>query len=88
MSDTFSRNSAQQGGAVAVLSPALDSGRYLLAVTSTSGTSSILRLPCGVNSALSNATFEDNQAELSGGAVYVMSTPLVGFMHTLHQSAH
>lgn len=77
MNDIFSSNSAQQGGAVAILNPALDSGRYILSVVTASGTSSILRLPCGVDSALANATFTGNQAELSGGAVYVVSTPSV-----------
>lgn len=75
--DTFSGNSAQQGGAVAILNPALDSGRYILSAVSTGGAASILRLPCGVGSALANATFRDNQAQLSGGAVYVVSTPSV-----------
>ncbi|KAL0048014.1 hypothetical protein WJX82_005700 [Trebouxia sp. C0006] len=74
-SDTFSSNSAQQGGAVAILSPALDSGRYILSAVSAGGAASIQRLPCGVVSALANATFRNNQAELSGGAVYVVSTP-------------
>ncbi len=77
-SDTFSSNSAQQGGAVAILSPALDSGRYILSAVSAGGAASIQRLPCGVVSALANATFRNNQAELSGGAVYVVSTPSVG----------
>ena len=78
--DTFSGNSAQQGGAVAVTSPALSSGRYILSVTSASGVSSILRLPCGLNSAWSNASFENNHADLSGGAVYVVSTPTVSLL--------
>ena len=77
-SDTFSSNSAQQGGAVAILSPALDSGRYILSAVSAGGAASIQRLPCGVVSALANAAFRNNQAELSGGAVYVVSAPSVG----------
>lgn len=83
VNDVFSSNSAQQGGAVAILNPALDSGRYILSVVTASGTSSILRLPCGVASALANATFTGNQAELSGGAVYVVSTPSVRQMQVL-----
>ena len=77
LGDTFVSNSAQQGGAVAILNPALNSGRYILSVINAVGTSSILRLPCGVDSALASARFVDNTAELSGGAVYAVSTPLV-----------
>ena len=76
--DSFLGNSAQQGGAIAILNPALNSGRYILSVMNAAGASSILRLPCGVSSALANATFIGNEAELSGGAVYAVSTPLVG----------
>lgn len=80
LQDTFADNSAQQGGAVAILSPALLSGRYVVSVTSTAGTSSLVRLPCSLQSALVNAAFTDNQATVSGGAVYVASTPKVN-MH-------
>lgn len=76
--DTFLSNSAQQGGAVAILGPALNSGRYILSVTPAVGPTSILRLPCAVNSALANATFAENKAVVSGGAVYAVSTPVVG----------
>ena len=76
--DTFQGNAAQQGGAVAIISPALQSGRYILAVSPAVGASSIYRLPCNLQSALVNATFTDNEAPLgSGGAVYVLSTPKV-----------
>lgn len=85
VSDIFLSNSAQQGGAVAILNPALNSGRYILSVVNAVGTSSILRLPCGVNSALANATFVDNTAELSGGAVYAVSTPLVSSQLCMRQ---
>ena len=78
--DTFDNNTAQQGGAVAILSPALQSGRYMLAVTAASGTS-LLRLTCSLQSALVNATFTDNQANVSGGAVYVISTQQVRQAH-------
>lgn len=74
--DTFLNNAAQQGGAVAISNPALQSGRYILSVTS-GGTNSLLRLPCNLQSALANATFTGNQAKVSGGAVYVLSTPQV-----------
>lgn len=79
-SDTFSGNSAHYGGAVAIHDPALDSGRYILSAVS-SETASVLRLPCGIDSALANATFRDEHAELSGGAVYVTSTSSVGFLY-------
>ena len=82
-SDTFSGNSAQHGGAMAMCNPALDSGCYILSAVSNGGTASVLRLPCGIDSALANATFRDNQAELCGGAVYVVSTPSVGFLYLL-----
>lgn len=79
VSDTFLDNSARQGGAVAILNPALTSGRYILSVSITAaGPTSMFRLPCGVNSALANATFADNRAVVSGGAVYAVSTPAVG----------
>ena len=83
LSDAFVSNSAQQGGAVAILSPALNSGRYILSVKSFLDVDSILRLPCGVSSAMANATFTGNAADLSGGAVYAVSTPLVR-----HSSTH
>lgn len=80
VSDTFLDNTAQQGGAVAILNPAISSGRYILSVQPAGGAlvlPTILRLPCGVNSALANATFEHNKAAVSGGAVYASSTPVV-----------
>lgn len=79
--DTFTHNAAQQGGAVAIVSPALLSGRYIVSVTSPTGASSLLRLPCSLQSALLNATFADNQAEISGGGVYVASTPQVSMTY-------
>ena len=64
---------------MAILNPALSSGRYILSVSVTAaGPTSIFRLPCGVNSALVDATFADNRAVVSGGAVYAVSTPAVG----------
>ena len=78
--DTFLDNSAQQGGAVAILNPAISSGRYILSVQPAGGSlvlPTILRLPCGVNSAVANATFERNKAAVSGGAMYAVSTPVV-----------
>lgn len=63
---------------MAILNPALTSGRYILSVSVTAvGPTTIFRLPCGVDSALANATFADNRAVVSGGAVYAMSTPVV-----------
>ena len=66
---------------MALLNPALNSGRYILSVAPAVGPTSILRLPCGVNSALANATFAGNKAGVSGGAVYAVSTPVVGVLH-------
>ena len=87
VSDTFLDNSARQGGAVAILNPALNSGRYILSVSVTAaGPTSIFRLPCGVDSALANATFADNRAVVSGGAVYAVSTPAVGSSPAEHHS--
>ena len=64
---------------MAILNPALTSGRYILSVSVTAaGPTSIFRLPCGVSSALADATFADNRAAVSGGAVYAVSTPAVG----------
>lgn len=65
---------------MAILNPAISSGRYILSVQPPGGPlvlPTIFRLPCGVNSALANATFEHNKAAVSGGAVYALSTPLV-----------